>query len=324
MKKRHNSVKYLVLLLICSAALTCCTHVTNEQSDEKKVNVVATVFPQFDFARAVGAERVNVKMLMSPGADSHEYSGDNPSDILTISQCDLFIAVGGETDSEWVKAALSRIEKSTGKTPRVIFLTDVCDTVLESDSGMIEAEDAEEGEEYDEHVWTSLKNCEKAVDAVKTALCELDPEGKEEYEKNAEKYSEKLRELDLKFTELFDGESQKILVFADRFPFRYFALEHGLTCYAAFGGCASQSEPSPTTIVKLCDIVKENGLDCIFYMETSQSSVPDVISKATDAQTYMLHSCHTVSEKQLKDGITFTDLWEENYQTLEKALKNGK
>lgn len=112
------------------------------------------------------------------------------------------------------------------------------------------------------------------------------------------------------------------MIFADRFPFAYFANDYSIECFAAFNGCASQSEPSPTTLVKLCEKVEETESRYIFYTESSQSEVPAVIEKVTGAKALLLHSCHTVTEKEFKSGITFIDLWEQNYKTLEKAFKH--
>lgn len=315
------------MIITLTASFSSCV---KETGDSGIIKVVGTVFPQYDFARAVGGNRVECEMLMSPGTDSHSYTGDNPSDILKIQKSDLFIYVGGETDESWVEKVLDTIENSGETPPKTIALTDVCNVIEESDVGIMENDAHEDHEEhgeheeseYDEHVWTSLSNCVQAVSAIKEALCELDPDGRAYYEQNAKEYTDRLLELDRNFDELFDGKENITLVFADRFPFRYFAEDHSLECYAAFNGCASQSEPSPTTIVKLCNIVTEKNLPYIFYTETSQSAVPEVMEKATGATALMLHSCHTVSENQLKSGVTFLELWQKNYDTLEKAFKN--
>lgn len=321
MKKFFLKLIIFTLCILSTAlAVSSCKY---ENTENGKIKVVGTVFPQYDFARAIGGERVECEMLMMPGSDSHSYSGDNPSDILKIEKCDLFIYIGGETDEKWVEKALSTIENGNGKVPLSLALTDACDLISESDSGIFEhnEEHGDDEIEYDEHVWTSMKNCSKAIEAIKDALTKIDPDGAEYYTTNADAYLKKLSELDKAFENLF-SENNKPMIFADRFPFAYFAKDYSIECFAAFNGCASQSEPSPTTLVKLCEKVEETESCCIFYTESSQSEVPAVIEKATGAKALLLHSCHTVTEKEFKSGITFVELWEQNYKTLEKAFKH--
>lgn len=307
----------MALALPCFSS--CVRTESGTDAENDKIIIVGTVFPHFEFARVVGGERCEVQMLMPPGSDSHSYSGDTPADILKIARSNLFIYTGGESDEKWVGDVMRRIEKS-GKAPLTLSLCDICPTFAESGEGIIEAED--EPGEADEHVWTSPKNAALIVNAIRDTLCGIDPDGSDYYTSNAEEYTKKLEKLDSEFAAIAESTECKTLVFADRFPFLYFAKEYGFGCCAAFQGCASQTEPSPTTIVQLCDIINRNGLHCVFYTETSQSSVPKVISKATGAEPIMLHSCHTVTEKQLKNGVSYLGLMEENLEKLKEALCN--
>lgn len=315
-------LKKILSVIMCAALCAFVPSCGREKPDvgEKKIKIVGTVFPPYDFAREVGGKYADVEMLMPPGSDSHSYSGDNPADILKIKNADIFIYVGGESESKWVGDILSRIERSEGKIPLTVSLIDVCDTLFEDENGIFETESGKS--EADEHVWTSLRNSEMAAAAVRDAVCSVDSSHAEYYKERADSYIEKLRRLDADFKKLFENSENKTFVFADRFPFRYFANDYSLECFAAFNGCASESEPSPTTIVKLCGIVKEKNLKNIFYIETSKSGVPSVVSKATGAAPLLLFSCHTVSEKQLKDGVTYLSLMKENYETFKEAVKN--
>lgn len=316
-------MKKVISFLLILSLVPFCLFACSDTEDNGKIKVVATIFPQYDFAGIVGGEYCDVQMLMSPGSDSHSYSGDNPSDILKIADCDLFIYTGGESDAEWVDGVLKKVFDA-GCNPQTVSLFDVCEILDEENEGIIEAEE-EEGEhgghEGDEHVWTTPKNAELAVYAVRDALCGIDPAHSDYYTSNAEEYAKKLQALDEAFCALSQNAGCKTLVFADRFPFLYFAKEYGFECYAAFNGCASQSEPSPTAIVKLCRIIEENGLKNVFYTETSQSSVPTTISNATGAVPTLLHSCHTVTQKQLDSGISYLELMNMNLENLKEALQ---
>ena len=318
-------IKRILSIIIIIAALTAVLASCGGNEVKDKPYVIGTVFPQFDFARQIGGEHIKCEMLLKPGADSHSYTGDDPSDVYKIMNCDLFIYVGGETDSEWVERIKENLESSGQKSPIFLSLCDVCDTIEEDDSGIINKEEEEEEEEEsesenDEHVWTSPKNAVLASLAIKDALTEIDPDNATDYEKNCTHYVNELLQLDEDYYSLIKNADTKTLVFADRFPFRYLAHEFGLTCYAAFSGCSSQSEPAPTTILKLCELVEFKHIPCVFYIETSNSKVPEIISNATGCDTALLHSCHTISQKELDSGETYLSIMKNNLISLRKAL----
>lgn len=318
MKSKIRFITVLIISLMIAGLCSC----SSDKADDNRLKVIGTVFPQFDFARQIGKDRADCEMLLRPGADSHSYTGEDPSDLYRIMNCDLFIYVGGETDSEWVMKIKDKLDSSDEKQPVFLALCDVCDVMSESVEGIVEAEDETEEAGYDEHVWTSPENAEKAVCAICDAMCELDPDNSDYYRKNCDEYVKELDALDSDFKNLFDNTESKTLVFADRFPFRYFANEYGLKCYAAFNGCASQSEPAPTTIVKLCKIVEDEDLPYVYYIETSQSGVPDAISKYTGCGKMLLHSCHTVTERELENGATYLSLMRQNLDNLRKAIND--
>lgn len=303
--------KIIAFVLIFCLVLPCFSGC--EEKDSHKIQVVTTVFPQFDFARIVGGDRVECEMLLPPGADSHSYSGDNPADILKIAECDLFIYTGGG-DTEWVSAIGERLGD---KAPVFLPLTDTAVTldIEEEEEEHIHGEHCHH--EIDEHVWTSPRNCMLIVREIRDILSELDPEGKETYFANAEEYLTELSSLDRDISDFSEGLREKVLVFADRFPFRYFAEEYGFSCYAAYDGCAAESDPAPSAIVDLCSRIEESSLSAVFYTETSSASVPRVIAEATGCEAVMLHSCHTVTEKQLKEGVSYISLMRENLEKLE-------
>lgn len=323
--KITKTIAIIILPVLLLPLLLSCS----ENVKKDKPYVIGTVFPQFDFARQIGKDLIDCEMLLKPGSDSHSYTGDDPSDIYKIMNCDLFIYVGGETDSNWVEAIKEKLDASGEKAPVFLALCDVCETIEENDDGIIEGEEEEEtaideAPESDEHVWTSPKNAVLASLAIKDALCKIDPDNVEQYEKNCSEYVDRLLELDEKYLDLVKNADSKTLVFADRFPFRYLAHEFGLTCYAAFNGCSSQSEPSPTTVVKLCGLVETKSIPCVYYIETSNSKVPDLISSVTGCETALLHSCHTVTQTELDSGETYISIMTRNLENLRKGLYHAE
>ena len=356
MKKRRVRDFLLAGSLILGMMLTGCgmsgqqteQNGGKEQNTEenKKISVVATIFPQYDFVRQIAGDDVELKMLLKPGEETHSYE-PTPQDMIAIQNSDLFIYVGGENDA-WVEDILESMPDN-GRT--TLKLVDCVDTVEEEHvEGMKEErghdhddhdnhdeDDAEHEEdetdheehgqeeihsvhEIDEHVWTSPLNAIKIVEQIKEELCEIDPENTSDYEENAEAYVAQLNEFDREFQDVVDHSKRKLMIFGDRFPFRYFAEEYGLDYYAAFSGCASDTEPSAATMAFLINKVRDENIKTVLKMELSNENIAKAIAEATNADVKEFYSCHNLTAEQFADGETYLSLMEKNVETLREVL----
>ena len=299
---------------------------TTEDTD-KKLNIVTTIFPEYDWTRAVLGDRmedVNLTMLLDNGTDLHSFQ-PAVKDIMKVSSCDLLIYVGGESD-QWIEDAL---ESAQNKDMKTINLMEVLgDSIKEEETveGMQESGHGHEDEdekEYDEHVWTSMRNAEVICDAIAETLEEMDPENKEIYQSNAESYKEKLAALDEKYQETVDNAKQKTLVFADRFPFRYLVDDYSLNYYAAFSGCSAESEASFKTVTFLAGKVDELGVKSVLTMEKSDDRIAQTVienTKAKDQKILQLNSMQSITSEEIADGATYLSVMEDNLGILKEAL----
>lgn len=311
-----------ITAVMLSAVVVLCTLLTgcgakNDKSDGK-LRIISTIFPYYDFARTIGGEKADVTMLLRPGAESHSYD-PTPQDIINIRKCDIFIYTGGESD-EWVKTILE-----SGEKPKKIINAMDCVEAFEEETveGMDEGNEPEEESgsiEYDEHVWTSPVNALKISRVISSAMQELDKENAPAYKKNMETYGGELAALDNSYKKLVESSSRKTVVFGDRFPFRYLAEEYGLSYYAAFPGCSSETEPSASTVSFLIDKVKTEKIPVVFTIEFSSGKVADTICNASSAKKLMLHSCHNVTSEQMNDGTSYLSLMRDNLVNLKEAL----
>ena len=309
---------------IAAAAATGCG-VKQEEPDDGKLKIVTTIFPQYDFVRAIagGTGAVNVRMLLSPGEEVHSYE-PTPLDIKEIQNCDLFIYVGAENDV-WVDRIL---ENMGDKRPETLRLVDLTETVAEeSVEGMMEEKghDHEESreEEADEHVWTSPVKAAEITEAIAQKMAELDPPNADNYLANAQDYEATILDLDAQFRQIAENAERKILVFGDRFPIRYFAEGYGLDYFAAFPGCSSESEPSASTLAFLIDKVREEEIPVVFSIEFSNGNIARAICESTGAVQRTYNSCHNVTKEQMENGATYVSLMSENLEAVREALGKG-
>ena len=296
----------------------------------KKLSVVTTIFPEYDWVRRIlgdKADGVELTLLLDNGADLHSYQ-PTADDMVKISSCDLFIYVGGESD-EGVEDAL---ESAVNKNMLVIDLLDVLgDAVKEEElvEGMQGEEEEESGEgeeevEYDEHVWLSLKNAAVLCDAIAGALAKLDAANADVYAANKDAYVAKLNALDAQYAAAVSAAKVRTLLFGDRFPFRYLADDYGLDYYAAFVGCSAETEASFETIVFLSGKVDELGLNTVLTIESGDGKIARTIvenTAAKSAQVLKMDSMQSTTAQNIADGATYLGAMEYNLAVLKQALQ---
>lgn len=312
----------VILLAICTLLLCSCASPAENTCEEQGLNIVATIFPAYDLAREICGDTAHITMLIPPGSEIHSYE-PTPQDIIKINSCDIFICNGGESEA-WVAEVLAGAENAD---ITVIYMLDCVDAVEEeTKEGMQlaphagEHEEEEEEPEYDEHVWTSPVNAQLISRAVCSAAAEADPDNARGYLAACEAYCARLSELDAAFRGAVERASRDTLIFADRFPVRYFTEEYGLDYYAAFSGCADDAEPSAKTVAFLIDRVREDSTPAVLYIEFSNEKMADVICEDTGCRKLLFHSCHNISKSDFESGASYLSLMWGNVKTIEEAL----
>lgn len=330
----------LLLALALAFSLTACT-VPVEKADDGKIQIVATLFPYYDFARAIVGDRADVTLLLSPGREAHSFE-PTPLDAVTISEADVFLYNGGEGEY-WVDSMLGAAGENIAVVARMMDYVDALDE--EYVEGMQGADghdhdhehgshddhddhdhDHEEDEhdsdevEYDEHIWTSPKNAVVLCRAVCDAICRADAENAAFYRANCENYCAQLEDLDARFSALCESAPRRLLIFADRFPMLYFCREYGLDYRAAFHGCSGDTEPSLATIKFLIDKVEDENIPVVYTIDFGTKKVAAVVSECTGAAIETLYSMQTVSRADFDAGETYLTLMERNFEALRKGL----
>ena len=330
-----KKITALLALLMLGGALAGCGK-QNDTNKTDKLSIVTTIFPEYDWVRTVlgdKADNAEVTMLLDNGIDLHSYQ-PTADDIVKISDCDLFLYVGGESDG-WVDDAL---KNATNKNMKVINLLDVLGDSVKTEEvveGMQETEHDhdhdhskevstfEDEEEKDEHVWLSLKNAEVFVNAISKSLQELDPDNRDTYAANAAAYIEKLSALDGEYQAAVDAATYKTVLFGDRFPFRYLVDDYGLRYYAAFVGCSAETEASFETVSFLAKKVDELKLPCVLTIEGAQHKIAETIVRNTaekNQKVLTMDSLQSTSSKDVANGTTYLSVMEKNLSVLKEAL----
>ncbi|MDE5977098.1 MAG: zinc ABC transporter substrate-binding protein, partial [Turicibacter sp.] len=293
-----------------------------EESD--KINIVTTLFPQYDFARAIGGDKVDVTLLLPAGMESHSYE-PTPADIIKINKSDLFIYTG-ESMEQWAHSIIESVDSED------VYVLDVSQNIalLAPTAGEEEPDhdhEHEEGEEehseheghnhtYDPHIWTSPKNAMVMVNNVLEALCAVDPKNESYYQANAKAYLKELEALDQELEEVVAQATHDIIYHGGRFAMQYLTTQYDLNYVSA----PFEAEPSAALVAQMITEIKENNIPAIFYEELVDPKIAQMISDETGAQMLLLHSCHNVSKEDFNHGVTYLSLMKQNVENLRVGL----
>ena len=305
-----KSVAYIFALLLVILPLGACG-AQHGAGETDKIKIVSAIFPSYDWVREILGERstaVDLELLIDNGVDMHSYQ-PSAQDMITISDCDMFIYVGGESD-EWVQDALGANENPD----RIVI--DLMQVLKDAERAA--------GEDPDEHVWLSLENAKVLCATIADQLAQLDADGAEIYTSNLQTYIEKLDALDEQYRITVENAAQKTLIFGDRFPFWYLFADYGIECYAAFAGCSADAEVSFETVVSLAEKLDTLDLSAVLVSETSDKTLAKAIvenSKAKDQKIFVLNSIQSVTADQVEQGISYLSIMEENLAVLCSALQ---
>ena len=329
-----------------------------EKGNSNKISIVCTTFPQYDWVKNIlgeEAERFNVTLLLDNGVDMHSYQ-PAVKDIATAGSSDLFIYVGGESDT-WVEDAL---KEAKNKDLKAINLMETLDNFVKEEEvveGMQEErkslghsheksskekqeqtqkeshensqeingqkEAADEEPEYDEHIWLSIRNAEIMVKNIEKAIEQLDSDNAKVYQNNAENYIKKLDTLDKQYANTIQNAKYKAILFGDRFPFRYMADDYDLKYYAAFAGCSAETMAGFETVTFLAKKADELRLPVILTIENSDGRIAEAVKSNTtkkNQKILAMNSLQSVTKEQIADGITYLQVMQENLSVLLEAL----
>ncbi|MCI9078621.1 MAG: zinc ABC transporter substrate-binding protein [Lachnospiraceae bacterium] len=308
-----------MLILCLTVFFTGCGRntVPAEVSNNGKLSIVTTIFPYYDFTRQVAGDKADIKLIIPAGMDTHSFE-PVASDMINIGKADIIIYNGGEME-RWAGQVL---EAASNKNIIQEKMMDYVETVTEEDvTGLHKDHNhSSEAGEIDEHIWTSPVNAIRIVSKIADILSEADRDNTGYYHDNASKYIKKLKEIDNEFREIVNSSEKKHLLFADRFPLRYFVDEYGLDYNAAFAGCSSETEPSADIIAFLTDKVVDENIHVILKVELTSAKVADAIAETTGAEVMTFNTCHNVTKEQFGNGVTYYSLMKENTKVLKEAL----
>ena len=338
--KRKKWISIAAALLLAAVQLCACGSAASGQSVEtssgnvngsqqEPYRIIATIFPEYDWVMNVLGDNpagVEVTLLLDKGVDLHSFQ-PSVDDIMKVTTCDMLIYAGGESD-DWVGDIL---KESANQNMRQLNLIEILGEQVKTEE-LVEGmeghdhdhEHTDRDEEYDEHVWLSLRNAEIFVRKIAEELSGLDPENAGLYQENAESYCADLKALDEEYVRTVSEAGKNTLLFGDRFPFRYLTDDYGLEYYAAFAGCSAETEASFETVAFLAQKTDELGLGTVLTIDGSDRRIAETIISATkekNQQILTMDSMQSATGKDAEAGSDYLSIMRSNLEVLKQALQ---
>lgn len=321
-------ISFLILIVICLLLITCFNQ--NKIDDSQEIQIIATLFPQYDFAKNIVGDKANVKLLLNSGVETHNYE-PTPKDMITINNSDIFLYTGKDLEP-WTENIINSVENDL----KIVDISEGIDLIKieEFEQRHINKINAqyntihnhEENEHknhahnheeiYDGHIWLNPQNALKMIDNITLAICNIDSENEEYYKKNAEDYKKQIMQLDEKLEKLVKEANRKEIAVGGEFAYAYLVERYDLDFVSVYNNCGDGEDPSIAKVKSVIDYMNKNNIKIVFYEELTEGTVAKMIAEETKAESLVLYSIHNADI--LKD--TYVSLFMKNIENLKKAL----
>lgn len=312
MKKQKIWQIVSICLLLAVALTGCGGNKAATPAEGKKIKVIATIYPVYEFAKQVGGDKIDVSMLIPPGAEPHDWE-PTAKELGKIKTAKLFLYHG---------AGLEPVDKLLqkevlGEAKAVEVSKDIHKLSGHEEAGH---EDKHKHEhEFDAHVWLDPVLAQQEVTKIAEALAEADAANAAYYKANAEAYNKQLAELDQEYKKSLAGIVRKEIV-TSHTAFGYLAQRYELKQLGIMG-LSPDSEPTPEKMAEITKFCREHKVKYIFAETIANSKLADTLAKEAGAQILVLNPLENLTDEELKQGKTYISVMRDNLVQLEKALK---
>lgn len=317
--------RFFMVILGFILVLAGCSEGSKEESisTSDKIEIVTTLFPQYDFARQIVGDKAEVTLLLPPGMESHSYE-PTPADMIKINKANLFIYTG-ELMEPWAHKMIESVDSEQVKVLDVsqgipLLASNEEDEQHHDHEAEVEGHEHSEDDghhhTYDPHIWTSPQNAKVMVNNILEALCEVDPQNADYYKANAQAYQLQLDNLNDEFEVVVSNSKHDTIYHSGRFAMQYLMQQYGINYVSA----PFEAEPSAALVAQVINEIKANNIPAIYYEELITPKIAQMISEETGAQMLLLHSCHNVSKEDFDNDVTYLSLMEQNVENLKIGL----
>lgn len=301
---------FIITFIILIGSFSACAKRGEEPAQIKKLKVITTLFPVYEMAKNIGADKAEVSLLLPPGVEAHSFD-PKPGDVVKINEADIFVYTGKFMEpwaEDVIKGAVNKnlivvdASRGTKMIPGVFHDAD------------------EPAESLDPHIWLDFDNAKIMVKNIVQAFQFKDSTNKDFYEQKANDYSNKLTELDTSYKTILATCKDKEIVYGGHYAFGYLTKRYGLK-YLSAQGVSPNAEPTANDLVKLVEQIKKDKIKYVFYEELTSPKIAETIANETNAKMLLLNAAHNLSKDQFNQGLSFFDILKKDLDNLRVGLE---
>lgn len=267
--------------------------VSPDTAPSAQKEVAASGYVVYDLARRIGGDKINLTLLVPPGAEPHHFE-PTPGTIISINKADLFVYVSAELEP-WTQDILKGLARVKALAAGPVF----------------------EGE--DPHVWITPYGALSMAKVIAQALEETDPAHKKYYRENLKSFEEEIALLHADFKQALAICQTREMVHIGHLAFGALAQDYQLNLHA-LTGTSHQSEHSVKKIADLVKLIKKNKVTAVFTEEFLSPELAQMISAEAGVKVLPLYTVQGLGKDDFEQGKTYIDFMRQNLDSLQKGL----
>ena len=330
MRKKITALISFLILIIIMIFLVLVFKPESVISDNNKIQIVATLFPQYDFAKQIVGDKAEVTLLVGSGVETHNFEPTAQDMVKMLDDTDMFLYTGVFLEP-WTEDIIETLKESNCKIVDVSenielikieefekrHINSEIDHDNHDEEKHVHSDACDHQDMYDGHIWQSLDNANVMIDNILNEVCKIDPENSDYYKENAKKYQEEIQKLDTEIGQLVENASKKEIAVGGEFAYAYFVEEYDLNFVSVYTNCGHGEDPSIAKVKSVIDYINKNKMPAVYYEELSEGTVAKMIAEETEAEALVLYSIHNGNPEE----DTYVSLMRKNIDSLKKGLK---
>ena len=315
MKKNIVAIISFLIMIIFMVIMVFVFKTDTFIKDDSKLEIVATLFPQYDFAKQIVGDKANVTLLIGSGVETHNYEPTSKDMIRILDYTDMFLYTG-ENLEPWTSNIVENLKENDVSVINVARDIDLIETEEFEEKNInseIVYEEENHGHQhkeiYDSHVWLDPENAIKMIDTILEEIVKIDSENESFYRVNAENYKAQILNIDNELKELTNNSARKEIAVGGEFAY-------AIKFVSIYNNCGEGEDPSIAKVKSVIDYINKHNLPVVYYEELSEGTVAKMIASETNAKSLVLYSIHN----GIPGEDTYVSLMKKNVNNLKEGL----
>jgi zinc transport system substrate-binding protein len=275
------------------------------ESSSSKPQIIVSLYPLQDFAQKIGGNLVEVKNIVPPGTEPHDFD-PSPQDMIKLNKADLFLYNGAGLET-WVNHAIPNIDQTH------TFVVNTSKKIPLKKAGNT----TEKGQVYDPHIWLNPYMAEQQAKVIYESMVKIAPKHKKQFTENYQRLIDQFTALKKSYKSLLHTPGREFVT--SHIAFQYLADQYHLK-QIAISGLTPEDEPSPKEVKQLVDMLRQHGAKIVFFETLVNNKLADTVKNEIHAEAVVLNPLEGLTKQELAKKEDYFSVMDHNLINLKEAL----